>query len=86
MLVNQRFYARVAPQAGKEDKAFLTEHLARQLAGQVAAATSQTILKVAVEIVRQQDAFFRRGVAYLRPLILRDIAGRSRCTRAPSAA
>ena len=33
-----------------------------------------TILKVGAEIVRQQDAFFRRGVASLRPLILRDIA------------
>lgn len=33
-----------------------------------------TILKVATEIVRQQDGFFRQGVAHLRPLILRDIA------------
>jgi RNA polymerase sigma-54 factor len=35
-----------------------------------------TILKVAAEIVRRQDAFFRRGVSGLRPLILRDIADR----------
>ena len=35
---------------------------------------AQTILKVASEIVRQQDGFFRHGVAHLRPLILRDIA------------
>jgi RNA polymerase sigma-54 factor len=33
-----------------------------------------TILKVATEIVRQQDGFFRHGVQALRPLILRDIA------------
>jgi RNA polymerase sigma-54 factor len=33
-----------------------------------------TILKVASEIVRQQDAFFRRGIQHLKPLILRDIA------------
>ena len=33
-----------------------------------------TILKVASEIVRQQDAFFARGIQYLRPLVLRDIA------------
>ena len=33
-----------------------------------------TILKVAREIVRQQDAFFRKGVQHLRPLTLRDIA------------
>ena len=35
---------------------------------------AQTILKVATEIVRQQDAFFRRGVQHLKPLVLRDIA------------
>lgn len=33
-----------------------------------------TILKVAREIVRQQDGFFRRGVSALKPLVLRDIA------------
>ena len=33
-----------------------------------------TILKVATEIVSQQEGFFRRGVQALRPLILRDIA------------
>ena len=29
---------------------------------------------MAGEIVRQQDAFFRRGIQHLKPLILRDIA------------
>ncbi len=33
-----------------------------------------TILKVATEIVRQQDAFFRRGVQHLRPLTRREVA------------
>ena len=33
-----------------------------------------TILRVASEIVRQQDAFFRHGVQHLRPLVLRNIA------------
>jgi RNA polymerase sigma-54 factor len=33
-----------------------------------------TILKVAREIVRQQDGFFRHGVSALKPLVLRDIA------------
>jgi RNA polymerase sigma-54 factor len=75
VLVNQRFYARVVPRAGKADKAFLTEHLASaNWLVKSLQQRSQTILKVAVEIVRQQDAFFRRGVVYLRPLILRDIA------------
>jgi RNA polymerase sigma-54 factor len=35
---------------------------------------SQTILRVASEVVRRQDGFMRHGVSQLRPLILRDIA------------
>jgi RNA polymerase sigma-54 factor len=75
LLVNDRFYARVAPRARKQDRMFLAEHLAsanwlvRSLQQR-----AQTILKVAAEIIRQQDGFMRRGVAHLRPLILRDIA------------
>jgi RNA polymerase sigma-54 factor len=75
LLVNDRFFARVAPRARKEDRLFLAEHLAsanwlvRSLQQR-----AQTILKVAAEIIRQQDGFLRRGVAHLRPLILRDIA------------
>ena len=34
----------------------------------------RTILKVAAEIVKQQDGFFRRGVAALKPLTLRAVA------------
>src|SRR5215470_172078 len=35
---------------------------------------AKTILKVATEIVRQQDAFFANGVQHLRPLNLKTIA------------
>ena len=35
---------------------------------------ARTILKVANEIVRQQDAFFARGVQHLRPLNLKTVA------------
>ena len=38
------------------------------------AQRASTILKVAAEIARQQDAFLRHGITHLRPLILRDIA------------
>lgn len=34
----------------------------------------RTIVKVAAEIVKQQDGFFRRGVAHLRSLTLRQVA------------
>jgi len=75
VLVNQRFYTRVAPRAEKEARTFLAERLAsanwlvRSLQQR-----AQTILKVAAEIIRQQDAFLRHGVEHLKPLILRDIA------------
>jgi len=75
VLVNQSFYARVAPRASKEDKAFVTEKLASaNWLVKSLHQRAQTILKVAAEIVRQQDGFFRHGVQWLRPLILRDIA------------
>ena len=75
LLVNDRFYGRVAPRASRADRVFLAEHLAsanwlvRSLQQR-----AQTILKVAAEIIRRQDGFLRHGVAHLRPLILRDIA------------
>ncbi len=75
VLVNRQLSARVAPRAGREDRAFLSERL--QTANWLVKSLqqrAQTILKVAGEIVRQQDGFFRHGVAHLRPLILRDIA------------
>jgi len=75
LLVNQSFYARVAPRAGRADKVFLSEHL--QSANWLVKALqqrAQTILKVAAEIVNRQEAFFQHGVSHLRPLILRDVA------------
>ena len=75
VLVNQTFYARVAPKAGREARGFISEQL--QTANWLVKSLqqrAQTILKVASEIVRQQDGFFRHGVGHLRPLILRDIA------------
>jgi RNA polymerase sigma-54 factor len=76
VLVNNRYYARVS-KAGlsKSDCEYLSERL--QAANWLVKSLHQratTILKVASEIVRQQDGFFREGVQSLRPLILRDIA------------
>ncbi|MGD0433940.1 MAG: RNA polymerase factor sigma-54, partial [Acetobacteraceae bacterium] len=75
ILVNEGYHARVTPRANKADRVFLADQLAsanwlvRSLQQR-----AQTILKVAAEIMRLQDGFLRQGVAYLRPLILRDIA------------
>ncbi len=75
VLVNQSFHARIAPAASREDRVFLSEQLssANWLVKSLQ-QRAQTIIKVAAEIVRRQDGFFERGVAHLRPLILRDIA------------
>jgi len=76
VLVNESYYAVVAKRArGRTEKDYISERF--QTANWLVKALHQratTILKVAGEIVRQQDAFFRKGVQHLRPLTLRDIA------------
>ncbi|MCU0987349.1 MAG: RNA polymerase factor sigma-54 [Acetobacteraceae bacterium] len=76
VLANGTFHSRISAGARtKEEKTFIAEHWAN--ATWLVKSLQQratTILKVASEIVRQQDGFFRHGVSHLRPLILRDIA------------
>ncbi len=76
VLVNEAYHARVSAGADRESRTFLGENLSS--ANWLVKSLQQranTILKVAAEVVRQQDGFFRRGVGHLRPLILRDVAG-----------
>jgi RNA polymerase sigma-54 factor len=76
VLVNNRYYARISRATrSKNERDYLTDRL--QAANWLIKSLHQratTILKVAAEIVEQQDGFFRHGVQSLRPLILRDIA------------
>jgi RNA polymerase sigma-54 factor len=76
ILVNQRYYAELSRSAVNETaKTFLSENL--QSATWLMRALDQrakTIVKVAAEIVKQQDAFFVSGVQHLRPLNLKTIA------------
>jgi RNA polymerase sigma-54 factor len=76
VLANRAFYAHVVGQCrSKTEKEYVSEQF--QSANWLVKSLNQranTILKVATEIVRRQDAFFRKGVQHLRPLILRDIA------------
>jgi len=76
VLVNNRYYARISRATlSKTEREYLTGRL--QAANWLVKSLHQraiTILKVATEIVQQQDGFFRHGVQSLRPLILRDIA------------
>lgn len=76
VLINQSYYAQVSKTArGESVKSYLAECL--QTATWLVRALDQrakTILKVASEIVRQQDAFFTYGVQHLRPLNLKTVA------------
>lgn len=76
VLINTRYYARVSKEArNKNEKEFIIERFnAANWLVKSLHQRAQTILKVATEIVRQQDSFFRHGVQHLRPLVLRDIA------------
>jgi RNA polymerase sigma-54 factor len=75
LLVNRSYYAEMG---GKDDKAansWLNECLAD--ANWLIKAMDQrqrTIMKVATELVKQQDGFFRDGVSRLKPLTLRQVA------------
>ncbi|MGO4667209.1 RNA polymerase factor sigma-54 [Bosea sp. 2RAB26] len=76
VLINQTYHARVSRAARNDlDKAFIAECL--QTANWLTRSLEQrarTILKVASEIVRQQDGFFAHGVEHLRPLNLKTVA------------
>jgi len=76
LIVNRAYYVEMRGAAvTKEARGWLGERLAD--ANWLLKALDQrqkTILKVAAEIVRQQDGFFRHGVSQLRPLTLRTVA------------
>ncbi|WP_132520594.1 RNA polymerase factor sigma-54 [Rhizobium sp. BK376] len=73
VLVNQSYFASISKTGG--DYAFLSECL--QNANWLTRSLDQrakTMMKVASEIVRQQDAFLVNGVDHLRPLNLKTVA------------
>jgi RNA polymerase sigma-54 factor len=76
LLVNRSYYTELSGGAqDRKSKAWLSECLAS--ANWLTKALDQrasTIIKVASEIVKQQDGFFRHGVSQLRPLTLRQVA------------
>jgi len=76
VLINESYVARVRQMATDKvsrdyiaDRVNAANWLVRSLQQR-----ATTILKVATEIVRQQDGFFRHGVQQLRPLTRREVA------------
>ena len=76
VLVNNHYHALVSKEARtKDEKSYIAEQF--QSANWLVKALHQratTIMKVATELVRQQEGFFTHGVQHLKPLVLRDIA------------
>ena len=76
LLVNRSYYTELSGgQQDKNSKAWLSEALAS--ANWLVKALDQrqrTIIKVATELVKQQEGFFTKGVAHLKPLTLRMVA------------
>lgn len=76
VLISQSYYAQVSKSARDgSEKTYLADCL--QSATWLVRALDQrakTILKVATEIARQQDAFLAQGIEHLRPLNLKTIA------------
>ncbi|HEY0571689.1 MAG TPA: RNA polymerase sigma-54 factor, partial [Enterovirga sp.] len=76
VLVNQAYHTKVSRNLKSDaEKSFISECL--QSANWLTRSLEQrskTILKVASEIVRQQDGFFIHGVSHLRPLNLKTVA------------
>jgi RNA polymerase sigma-54 factor len=76
VLVNRTYYATVTSKArDAAEKTFLTDCL--QTANWLAKSLdqrAQTILKVAAEIVKQQDGFLVHGITHLRPMTLKMVA------------
>jgi len=76
LVVNRAYYVELRGACDdKASKGWLSERLAD--ANWLVKALDQrqkTILKVATEIVRQQEGFFRHGVSQLKPLTLRTVA------------
>ncbi len=75
VLVNRQYIAEIGSKAQGADKKFITENIGN--ANWLVKALDQranTILKVATELVAEQEGFFRLGIHYLKPLTLKDIA------------
>ena len=76
LLIDQRYHARVSSGAkSDQEKVFVADCMAS--ASWLVKSLDQrakTILKVASEIVRQQDGFLAYGVEHLRPLNLKTVA------------
>ena len=75
LIVNRQYQRVVTAAGGKAERAFVEDAANRaQWLVRTLDQRANTILRVGTELVRQQTAFFERGVSALRPLTLRAVA------------
>ncbi|MDR1910302.1 MAG: RNA polymerase factor sigma-54 [Holosporales bacterium] len=76
ILVNETYHTHVSTRTrSKEDKKFVQQNFIQAIwLKRVLDQRASTILRIAREIVCQQSDFFERGIHYLRPLTLRQVA------------
>ncbi len=76
ILVNREYYSHVNNSTkNKKDKEYINQQLnSANWLVKALDQRAQTILKVASEIVEEQNGFFLYGIEYLKPLTLKDIA------------
>lgn len=76
LLINHRYVGEIVKQSPKqEERKYISEQVSSaNWLIKILDQRAQTILKVATEIVTQQQAFFDNGIRYLKPLVLSDVA------------
>ncbi len=76
ILVNNLYYTKIkSPSLGQKDKTYITEcHQSANWLVKTLHQRAQTITKVATKIMQHQEEFIEKGVQFLKPLVLRDIA------------
>ncbi len=76
ILVDKDYHTHVAASVTRaEDKSFLRDCLTRaRWLSRTLERRAETLLRVAGEIVRQQEGYFRQGMGAMRPLTLKDVA------------
>lgn len=75
ILINRQYYAEIKNKGGKNEHRYFKQQLGS--AGFLVRALRQradTILKVSEEIVKNQYDFFEKGIDFLRPMQLKNIA------------
>lgn len=75
LLVNEVYFQTVSKNAKEDEKSFLNNSL-QSATGLIKALDqrARSILKVATEIVRMQDAFLLHGIEHLKPMTLKQVA------------